>query len=278
MVVSAVTTVSAASSGEDSRFRVDLDSHADTCCVGNGVLIVNQTERTVRVTPFLKSLGSVNKVPIVTAAIAYDDPKTGEVFVLVVHQAMHFSEMNNCLLSPMQLRLNDVKVNERPKFLMAKPTEKDHAIIAGELLIPLDLHGITSFFHGRRPTMKEYEECERIELTYPDPQWSPHDGVYAEEEALQQDLDGTDRVNYRRIWAIHDEENFERDLSEGLRVASLTSQDLEIAALSSDNPRYKLTPEALSKTWGVGITVATRTLEATTQRAVRTVVNPSVER
>ena len=111
MVVSAVTTVSAASSGEDSWFRVDLDSHADTCCVGNGVLIVNQTERTLRVTPFLN-----------TAAIAYDDPKTGEVFVLVVHQAMHFFEMNNCLLSPMQLRLNDVEVNERPKFLTAKPS------------------------------------------------------------------------------------------------------------------------------------------------------------
>jgi hypothetical protein len=40
----------------DDWFRVNLDSHADTCCVGKGVLIVNQTERTARVTPFLKSL------------------------------------------------------------------------------------------------------------------------------------------------------------------------------------------------------------------------------
>ena len=96
---------------DEPWFRVDLDSHADTCCVGNGVLIVNQTEKMVQVTPFLKSLGSVEKVPIVSAAIAYDDAKTGEVIVLVIHQAMHFPEMHYCLLCPMQMRLNDIVVN-----------------------------------------------------------------------------------------------------------------------------------------------------------------------
>jgi hypothetical protein len=77
-------------------FRVELDSHADTCCVGNGVLIVNHTKQTVKVIPFLKSFGSVTKVPIVSAAIAYDDPKSGKVFILIVHQALHFPEMNHC--------------------------------------------------------------------------------------------------------------------------------------------------------------------------------------
>jgi hypothetical protein len=109
VVISSVSTVIAAvaTPAEDS-FRVDLDSHADKCCVGNGVLIVNQTERTVRVTPFLKSLGSGIKVPIVAAAIAHNNPKTREVTILLVHQALHFPEMKNCLLSPMQLLLNDV--------------------------------------------------------------------------------------------------------------------------------------------------------------------------
>jgi hypothetical protein len=76
----------------ENSFRVELDSHADTCCVGYDVLIVNTTERTARVTPFLKSLGSVSKVPIVTAAIAYDEMKTGEVTVLLMHQALYFKE------------------------------------------------------------------------------------------------------------------------------------------------------------------------------------------
>jgi hypothetical protein len=151
----------------------------------------------VRVTPFLKSLGSVNKVPVVTAAIAYNNPKTGEVFILLIHQALYFPEMINCLLSPMQLRLNDVEVNERPKFLTVLPTAKYHAIIASQLLIPLDLHGITSFFHGRTPTMKEYDDCTRIELTYPDPQWSPHDSSFAEEESLHNDIEDRVMLDHR---------------------------------------------------------------------------------
>jgi hypothetical protein len=98
--------------GEDS-FQVELNSHADTCCVGKGVMIVNHTKRTVKVTPFLKSFGSGTKVPIISVAIANDDPKSGEVFILIVHQALHFPEMNHYLLCPMQLRLNDVALNEQ---------------------------------------------------------------------------------------------------------------------------------------------------------------------
>ena len=39
-----------------------------------------------------------------------------------------------------------------------------------------------------------------------------------------------------------------------------------------------MTPEEPSATWGIGLTVAERTLQAPAQKAVRTVVNPSVER
>jgi hypothetical protein len=155
----------------ENSFRLELDSHSNTCCVGCDVLIVNTTEQTARVQPFLKSLGSVSKVSIVTAAIAYDDMKTGEVTVLLIHQALHFKDMKNCLLCPMQLRMNDIKLNERPKFLTGTPTVKYHALVIDKLVIPLSLHGVTSSFHGPMPTTKEYKECARTELTYPHPDW-----------------------------------------------------------------------------------------------------------
>jgi hypothetical protein len=72
--VSKITEVLANEEG----FHVELDSHADTCCVGSGVLIVNETNKRVKVTPFLESLGSVSRVPVVSAALAYDDPRNGE--------------------------------------------------------------------------------------------------------------------------------------------------------------------------------------------------------
>jgi hypothetical protein len=133
-------------------------------------MIINKTDRKVSVTPLIKSLGSIQKVPIITAAIAYDDPKSGKVYILVIHQALYFPEMNRCLLCPMQMRLNDVVLNERPKFLTKHPTDLDHAIVLEGLTISLDIFNVASFFHGRTPTRKEYDECERIELTYPSPE------------------------------------------------------------------------------------------------------------
>jgi hypothetical protein len=153
-------------------------------------MVINRTDRQVSVAPFIKSLGSIRKVPIITAAIAYHDPKSGKVFILVIHQALYFPDMKRCLLCPMQMRLNDVVLNERPKFLTTNPTDQDHAIILEDLTISLDIFNVASFFHGRTPTRKEYDKCERIELTYPSPEWSPNSELYAEEESKCVDEEG----------------------------------------------------------------------------------------
>ena len=81
----------------------------------------------------------------------------------------------------MQLRLNDVGVNEVPKFLTKDPTDETHVIVlpptnAGEekYLIPLSLDGVTSYFPTRKPTRDEYENAERCyQLTYGAPEWNP---------------------------------------------------------------------------------------------------------
>jgi len=249
----------------DESFRVELDSHADTCCVGNGVMIVNTTSKTVKVSPFLKSLGSVPKVPIVTAAIAYDDPISGEVMILVVHQALYFSEMNHCLLCPMQIRLNDVVLNERPKFLTHKPTSEDHAILVEDLLIPLELSGVTSVFPGRKPTQEEYDTCGRYELTYPEPEWVPSTDDYAKEEAKYTDENGLCRDFDRNVsvYVTHDEERFINELNS---LASLSSK------------KNVMSPDGLMKTWDISKHIAENTIKATTHKAVHTVAYPSVER
>jgi hypothetical protein len=40
-------------------FWLELDSNADTCCVGGGVMIIKKTDLQVSVTPFIKPLGSI---------------------------------------------------------------------------------------------------------------------------------------------------------------------------------------------------------------------------
>ena len=252
---------------ENFSFRVELDSNADTCCVGGGVMIINETDRFVSASGFASSLGTIKKVPIVSAAIAYDDPRSGDVYILILHQALHFPELSRCLLCPMQLRLNDVVVNERPKFLTHKPTEDDHALRVEELLIPLDIHKVASYFSGRKPTKKEYEECTRIELTYPYPEWAPHDPIYAEEESKCKDDEGyvTDFRRVESLNTVFDENEFITRINE-----------LSISSVSSE--KFKLTPDVLCQNWGIGRVIAERTMNATTQLRVRTVSHPTVER
>ena len=67
-----------------------------------------------------------------SAALAYDDPSTGEVIILMVHQAILVPQIRHNLLCPMQLRMNDVEVDEKPKFLTDAPAELNHALAIPE--------------------------------------------------------------------------------------------------------------------------------------------------
>ena len=44
-------------------FKVELDSNADTCSVGGGVMIVNETDRFVTASPFVNIIGNNQESP-----------------------------------------------------------------------------------------------------------------------------------------------------------------------------------------------------------------------
>ena len=70
--------------------KCELDTHADTWCVGEHSLVLYDTGRTVTVSPFLESYGEVEKVSIVQAAIAYDDSHYSRTVILIINQALIF--------------------------------------------------------------------------------------------------------------------------------------------------------------------------------------------
>ncbi len=74
---------------DTTEHPINLDSHADTCIVGKNVLIDHVLDKKVNVTDFDPAQGKVRDLNLVTAALAYDCPRTGEVSVLMVHQAVH---------------------------------------------------------------------------------------------------------------------------------------------------------------------------------------------
>ena len=151
----------------------DLDSHSDTCVVGRNALVIDDYDRTVCVSGFHQSLGTMNDRHIVSAAIAYIRPENGELIILVVNQAILIEDLEHNLLCPMQLRLAGVQVNDRPKCMTHQPTEEDHAIVVKDedddrtIIIPLGLRGVTSYFNSRRPTKAQWEDdtISRIIIT-----------------------------------------------------------------------------------------------------------------
>ena len=82
--------------------KAELDSHADTCCLGEHCLVIHDTEQLVSVKPFDKKLGS-QQVKIVTAAVAYDCPDTRNVFVLFFHQHFTFLTYKSIYYAPTNL-------------------------------------------------------------------------------------------------------------------------------------------------------------------------------
>jgi hypothetical protein len=108
--------------------RTDLDSHADAPCLGSNALIIYETMRTAHVTAFVNSIGRIDKVPIVHGALAYDCPFSGKVYILVVHHGLHFPEMEHNLIPPFQMRVNDLIIDECPKFLSVEASDKSHSI------------------------------------------------------------------------------------------------------------------------------------------------------
>ena len=128
--------------------------------VGSDALIVHKHDRLVNVLGYDPRMGTRRDIKVVSAVVAYDDPSTGEVILLQINQVVYIPTIKSNLLCLMQLRLNEIRVDECPKFLTKNATDKSHAIVINdgtkeEYLIPLSLRGVTLYFPTRKPTREE---------------------------------------------------------------------------------------------------------------------------
>jgi hypothetical protein len=115
--------------------RSELDSHADTCVVGQSYLKVEDSMRLVSVCG-CKGAGDRAKVPIVTAATVYYDEQSKTDYCLVFHEVLWYGDsIKTALLTPNQLRANQVEVLDIP--LQYGGTSHSLYIAAHNLRIPL---------------------------------------------------------------------------------------------------------------------------------------------
>ena len=155
--------MSSMSSNNPLESSLELDSHADTTVLGAGALIIQSYDQPVEVVGYDPQQGS-QMFEMVSGILAFDHPQDGQVYHLVFHQAIHMPQLDHHLLCPIQCRVNDVTVNNVPKFLTHFPTDNTHALIVQNpdndlttLSFPLHLQGATLYLpvqigdRGHRP-------------------------------------------------------------------------------------------------------------------------------
>ena len=103
-------------SSNDIDTSLELDSHADTCVIGKDCLILNDYERPVTVYGYYRALGA-QYFCTVSAIFGYIDPKRGQTYHLVIHQAIEVPHLVHSLICPMQCQMSGVDINEPPVSL-----------------------------------------------------------------------------------------------------------------------------------------------------------------
>ena len=71
----------------DAHSRTELDSHANMPGIGREALVVEQSGKTVEVSPFTPDYKPI-KVEVVNAIIQYDSPLDGKENILVVQNSL----------------------------------------------------------------------------------------------------------------------------------------------------------------------------------------------
>ena len=115
---------------------LELDSLADTCCVGKDALVIYDYDRPVTVSGYDPQLGS-RDFKTISAVLEYTHALTGQIYHLVIHQAIQIPNLDHHLICPMQCRVNDIIISDVPRFLMKTPTQDSHSIVAQDIKRPL---------------------------------------------------------------------------------------------------------------------------------------------
>jgi len=191
------------------------------------------------------------------------------------------------------------------EFLSPSPTIDNQSIYlpTDDFRIPLELHGSISYIPTYKPSKREYEHPGYIvELTSELPAWDPHSSSYASQERSMMIPSGNihkhrpmDRATFSVFAKLYTEEGIDLVApSESENVLSGVSPTLSptaftiavvnlsnthsIISSSSSNRQPFTSANDLASNWRIGEEVANNILNATTQKGIRTMFNPKLER
>ena len=212
----------------------EMDSHADTCCLGKNFLPIYFTGKVCDVTPFLDSLPRQGDVEICSGATAYEDAY-GNTIILIINEALWMGNlMEHSLLNPYQIRAFGVQVCDDPT-----DNQRFFGIQASGADVAFKMQGSTCMFKTRTPTEWELKNCPHVELTS-DIEWNPSDPHFQDH----------------------------------VECLSSGDTNIAIQSYDTRHRRPNIDSATLSKQWGIGLEAAKHTLKCTTQAGIRYAIHP----
>lgn len=152
------------------------------------------TGEKVNVFSFSENLPAIQEVPITTVHTIWEDTRTGEVWLLIIHEARYFGDrLKELLLCPNQIRAAGNLIKDVPRQFDSKSL---HSIILSNTLeIPLDMHGVIWHMRTRKPTADELQHYQdgllkSVELTEDIP-WEPYSKEFVDRERTARDAQST---------------------------------------------------------------------------------------
>ena len=138
----------------------ELDLHANMVVIGAQGTIIQKTGKYADVNVFSYDLGTMSRVPIDNAVLAYNCPIYRKRTLLVARNALFVQSMNHNLIPPFIMRESGLKVEEQAKINVKEPAKENHSIYNSYInfSIALQLEVIFSVFKTRNLNDEEIVE------------------------------------------------------------------------------------------------------------------------
>ena len=279
--------------------RCELDSHADTTVVGSNCILLHHTGKVCDVTPYRDDYESINDVPIVTAATAWQSPSSGQVYILVFNEALWMGDtMDTTLINPNQLRHYGTHVQDNPMSNHPLSIVTEDC----EFSMNLTMAGTIVYADTYTPSSIELDTCPHIQLTSSLP-WDPNNVKFpsptsslSEVVANKRNVSVTKLSNNNIV--LSQDENLDVDDLHTVfnldniqrKIASMTTLPTHLQrdealdpgstdatqppTFSSSDRHSDVNAQTLSERWGISISTAAKTLKKTTQRFLRSAILP----
>jgi hypothetical protein len=198
----------------------------------------------------------------------------------------------------MQCRVNDVIINNLPKFLATDPTDQMHALTLTDpdnplqlVILPLILRGVTSVLNVRSMTVNEFNSHDylRLHLTSETLTWDPMTDLYELQEHAMMDYSGNivrDAAMRGSKLILNELQSLTTDLADLMHDCNfhhILTAHVVVSSVNSSLSGHKRSCKTapidfmtLAGRWMIAPDCPKKTVQRTMQRGVRTCLNPTL--